>query len=609
MHVAVYERAHGPRRPRRRVRLRRPPGRPLLPRRPADGRSRPRARGRARPRRSVPLPADRRRLLRRRAALLDELAAKEFLTFPLLPLHDRVRLAAFVARCQPHLDRATSSTTSRCSHWLTKLCGRRTVERLWQPLLDSKFDGNYDDLPATYIWAPHEAHVEDARRKRPRDHGLARGRLRDADRRARRARSRSSAARSMPASRVDQVAGSADAASTGSSSAAGCGSSITCSCTLLPPLARRLLAPALAEQAPADHCRYLGVICVLLRTSRSVSPYYTLNITDRRIPLTTVVETTHVVDPASRRRAPRLRGEVRRPVASRPEAARPKTFRPTTSATCARSSPTFATTRSSTSSSSARRPSSRCTRSAARRACRTSFPVPGLALASTAHVYPEIVNGQAVIGVADRVVGRDPRAASRRTGGGRVTSAAFPAPRLAALRSAVVDRPGRRRRARPPLRGARRPDLGRLGRPRPGHGLRPCSPARGSRTASCRTSTSSTTTARSPRSLLGLAAWIGGAGVGSAVAVGLAISVRHRRPDLRARARPTASRCLRPSRLRSSRASPSRRPTSVSSSRTPNRRPSGSRAFWSSCSASAGTRAEARPAGSSLRESPAASRH
>jgi hypothetical protein len=32
------------------------------------------------------------------------------------------------------------------------------------------------------------------------------------------------------------------------------------------------------------------------------------------------------------------------------------------------------------------------------------FPVPGLVLASTAHVYPEVVNGQAVIGVADDVV-------------------------------------------------------------------------------------------------------------------------------------------------------------------------------------------------------------
>ena len=32
------------------------------------------------------------------------------------------------------------------------------------------------------------------------------------------------------------------------------------------------------------------------------------------------------------------------------------------------------------------------------------FPVPGLSLASTAHVYPEIVSGQAVSGVSERVV-------------------------------------------------------------------------------------------------------------------------------------------------------------------------------------------------------------
>ena len=25
--------------------------------------------------------------------------------------------------------------------WLTRLCGKRVVERLWKPLLDSKFDG------------------------------------------------------------------------------------------------------------------------------------------------------------------------------------------------------------------------------------------------------------------------------------------------------------------------------------------------------------------------------------------------------------------------------------------------------------------------------------
>ena len=76
----------------------------------------------------------------------------EFLRFPLFGPADRARLASFVVRCQmttsyerprrraaPRLARATS--------------GRRVTERLWKPLLDSKFDGRYDDLPATYIWA------------------------------------------------------------------------------------------------------------------------------------------------------------------------------------------------------------------------------------------------------------------------------------------------------------------------------------------------------------------------------------------------------------------------------------------------------------------------
>src|SRR5262249_43913254 len=68
-------------------------------------------------------------------------------------------------------------------------------------------------------------------------------------------------------------------------------------CTLLPGQARALMEPELAELAPEDRCRYLGVICTILRLDGPVSPYYLLNVTDRRIRLTTVVETTHVVDP------------------------------------------------------------------------------------------------------------------------------------------------------------------------------------------------------------------------------------------------------------------------------------------------------------------------
>jgi protoporphyrinogen oxidase len=174
-------------------------------------------------------------------------------------------------------------------------------------------------------------------------------------------------------------------------------------CTLAPPQARALLARPLLASAPEDHCRYLGVVCLLLRTKRSISPYYHLNITDRSVPLTTIVETTHVVDPAhvdgsllyvtkyvdpghpdhsreteelkrdylakARTIFPHLRGEdIVDAVVQRARITEPVHLL----------------------GGAKRLPD--------------MFSIPNLALASTAHVYPEIVSGQAVIGVAERVV-------------------------------------------------------------------------------------------------------------------------------------------------------------------------------------------------------------
>jgi protoporphyrinogen oxidase len=140
-----------------------------------------------------------------------------------------------------------------------------------------------------------------------------------------------------------------------------------------------------------------------MRTSRSISPYYHLNITDRRVPLTTVVETTHVVDPEhagghllyvskyvdpgsplhaqpveeierdflgyARTIFPDLRAdEILSSVVQRARVTEPVHL-----LGGAKNVPEI-------------------------------FPIEGLAMASTAHVYPEIVSGQAVTGVTERVV-------------------------------------------------------------------------------------------------------------------------------------------------------------------------------------------------------------
>jgi protoporphyrinogen oxidase len=332
--------------------------------------------------------------------LVSMTSPKEFFSFPLLPFFDRVRLAQFIARCQLKKTHEELDETPLLD-WLRHLCGPRVVERLWEPLLDSKFDGRYDDLPATYIWS-RSRRMSTTRDRGGREvMGWPEGgyqRLIDALER----RILALGAEIRADTPVDQIVGGRDGP-TGIVVSGDFRQFDFVLCTLAPPLARRLLSRDLAERSPADHCRYLGVVCLLLRVARSVSPYYHLNITDRSVPLTTIVQTTHVVDPEAvgghllyvskyvdpthsahdlppdevaaeylryaRTIFPDLRDED--VVSSTVQRAR--ITEPVHVLGGAKNLPDM-------------------------------FPVPGLALASTAHVYPEIVSGQAVCGVAERVV-------------------------------------------------------------------------------------------------------------------------------------------------------------------------------------------------------------
>lgn len=324
---------------------------------------------------------------------------REFLTFPLLPFHDRLRLGAFVARCQLTTSYEELDDVP-LEQWLLRRCGRRMVERLWRPLLDSKFDGRFDDLPATYLWA------RTRRMSKTRDSAghevmgwLDGGYQTLVDALEQRIRELGGEIQAgIAVQRVTSGPG-------GTSGIVVDGKLRTFDhvlCTLAPPQARRLLDEQLANAAGADHCRYLGVVCLLLRARRSVSPYYTLNITDRRVPLTTVVETTHVVDPAQAGGTLVYATRYVDPSHADFEAS-PAEIE---SRYLAYTRTIFPDLRDdeilATRVQRARIVEPVHLLGGARR-LPDMFPAPGLALASTAHVYPEIVNGQAVIGVADRV--------------------------------------------------------------------------------------------------------------------------------------------------------------------------------------------------------------
>ena len=76
----------------------------------------------------------------------------EFLRFPPLGWIDRFRLGLTVLYAQFVRDWHELEGVS-VEDWLVRWSGQRTYENIWRPMLKAKFDGNFADAPATYIWS------------------------------------------------------------------------------------------------------------------------------------------------------------------------------------------------------------------------------------------------------------------------------------------------------------------------------------------------------------------------------------------------------------------------------------------------------------------------
>ena len=321
----------------------------------------------------------------------------QLLTFPGLSPADRARLVRFVLRCK-RIDGHAELDKIGLEEWTRRTCGDRLWERLWGPLFDSKFDGRYDDLPATYLWSRMNRVSGTRDRKGHEVMGSLEGGYQNlVDRLADRIRVRggqvltSTPVRFVPCANHRAIGVMLDA---------GFRPHDTVVVTQIRPNLPHMLAPELEHALGPDQQRYLGIVCLVARLRRSVSPYYALNITDRRVPLTSVVETTHVVDPAAAeghlvylpkyvnpdspeldKSSAEIRDEFfghlrtmfpafREDDVIAAQVARARVAEPVHPVGAVKPDP---------------------------------FKVPGLVVASSAQVYPDIVHGQAILGVADRI--------------------------------------------------------------------------------------------------------------------------------------------------------------------------------------------------------------
>jgi protoporphyrinogen oxidase len=220
----------------------------------------------------------------------------EFLRFPPLGWIDRFRLGLTVLYAQFVRDWQNLEGIS-VEKWLVRLSGQRTFDNIWRPMLKAKFDGTFEDTPATYIWARlvrMKSTRGGASQKEEAGH-LIGGYITLIEAMAERIQAAGGKIhiqrpiqeivieRGQAAGlRLDNEVHPFDAVVA----------------TLQTPVFRRLI-----PSAPPDYhdflgqTDYLGIIAPLLVLDRPLTGYWTLNITDDQIPFTGVIETTSYIDP------------------------------------------------------------------------------------------------------------------------------------------------------------------------------------------------------------------------------------------------------------------------------------------------------------------------
>jgi len=210
---------------------------------------------------------------------------------PLTP-GQRLRLAWFIQLCGLRPSYAALERVP-LQRWLRRHCGAAATAKIWQPLLDARFDDDHDELPATYLWARTRRMGparKIAREGRPTGH-FAGGHQTLIDAMAQRCTQVGADIRvNAPVVGLrmagDRVAG----VHVG-------GGVVEADLTIvsLEPAALKLLLPdRLRGLLSAYPQRWLGATYVILKLPRSLQPYYALDIC-APTPIASIIETSHVV--------------------------------------------------------------------------------------------------------------------------------------------------------------------------------------------------------------------------------------------------------------------------------------------------------------------------
>lgn len=218
-----------------------------------------------------------------------------FLAFaPLRPL-DRLRLGWTVTVAQHTYDwTALDAVPTR--DWLIRLGGPRVFESIWSPLLEAKFDGVHDQIPATYVWSWLRRTTAVYRLTRSRLSIALPRRGHSALIAALAAAAQARGGRIMTNTRVREIEIGQGALQRVRTPSAVLRFDAVIAAVPTPDFIPLIPGADEGYLATLARSRYLGLICPVLVLDRPLSPYWTLTLTDPSSPFSHIVEQPHPLD-------------------------------------------------------------------------------------------------------------------------------------------------------------------------------------------------------------------------------------------------------------------------------------------------------------------------
>jgi protoporphyrinogen oxidase len=229
----------------------------------------------------------------------------EFLRFPLLGWLDRFRLGLTVLYSQFVRDWHQLEGVS-VEEWLVRWSGRRTFDNIWRPMLRAKFDGGFDNTPATYIWSRlvRMKSTRGGANQKEEAGYLIGGYITMLKAMAKRIEAAGGKIHvNCPVQEIVIEQGQARGLRLAPSAHGGGNEREVRSfsavvATSQVPVFQRLIPGASQDYHDLlSKTDYLGIICPVMVLDRPLTGYWTLNITDDSIPFTGVIETTTYIDP------------------------------------------------------------------------------------------------------------------------------------------------------------------------------------------------------------------------------------------------------------------------------------------------------------------------